>query len=571
MIATTETIDNIIQEFEEGKREKRVWDNHWQLVGEFIFTRKAMFTQSVSQAEFLNDDLFDSTGPQALETMSSSLIGALWPNGARSIKLEPPRDIDGFDLQNKEYYEQITEILVEAMDDPKAGLMTSLEEYMLDQGAFGTSGIAVLSGDEELGTDLLYQAWDVKHMVIQEGRRGNIDVTFNERELTLRQAVLEYGFTSMPAEYQDMINQNSQNLRKKIKILHAIRPREEFNTDSFGSLDMPYMSIHIEMKHKKVLRESGFEEFPAMIARFSKRIGEVYGRSPGMKALPDIMELNAIWEGLTLAIEKQLEPPLAVLDDGSLGNGDIDVGPGAINVVRVNGRIGDKNPIQPIYTVGNIQEVEPLVTKLENSIMNRFSIDRLLDLNNENEMTLGEARIRNQLRAATLRSLFARQISELFTPLIERSVNILFRKGRLGVVPGSPQEAELIAQGITPLYIPEQVLRNISEGRDIYKIKYFTPAMRIMQSEEADGIIQTWDFITTHAGTAPSMKDGINEDESLRILSINLGCPREALNAKDVIDKIRKDRADMAEKQMQMEQARQASETARNAKQAELI
>lgn len=571
MALNSEQAEQLIKEFKENERAKQPWNNHWQLVGEFIFTRKSMFTRDVTQGEFLNDDLYDSTAPQALETMASALIGQLWPNGARSIKLQPARGIDEFDVENKEYFETVTERLVEAMDDPKAGLMTALEEYMMDQGAFGTSGVGIFEGDEEIGSDLVYQAWDVKRMVIVEGKWGRIDTVFIEKEFTLKKMIQQYGFSNIHEEFKEAAKEGPQNLDRKEKVLHVIKPRNIFRNQRLRAQDMPFMSAHIDMKNKHVLRESGFEEMPVKIARFSKRIGETYGRSPGMKALPDVMELNAIWEGLTLAIEKTLEPPLAVLDDGWLGNGKVDVSPGAINVVRVNGRIDSSNPIQPIFTVGNIQEVEPLVTKLENAIVNRFGIDRLLDLNNEHEMTLGEARIRNQLRAATLRSLYSRQISELFTPLVERSFNILFRKGVLGVVAGSPQEQEMLARGEEPLYIPDQIVQQILQGKEIYKIVYFTPAMRILQSDEIEGIFQTWQFISENSQVAPGMVDIVDEDESVRRIAINSGMDVGTLHSKEAVIAQREERAKAAERAQQMQEAREGSEIARNAKQAELI
>lgn len=35
-----------------------------------------------------------------------------------------------------------------------------------------------------------------------------------------------------------------------------------------------------------------------------------WGRSPGMEALPDVLEVNTIWESVTIAIEKDIKPPI---------------------------------------------------------------------------------------------------------------------------------------------------------------------------------------------------------------------------------------------------------------------
>ena len=69
-------------------------------------------------------------------------------------------------------------------------------------------------------------------------------------------------------------------------------------------------------------------------------------------------------------------------------------------------------------------------------------IDRLLDFNNETRMTATETNIRDRDRNATLQSILSRQISSYFTPIIERTFNLLLSDGHLGVLPGTP-EAQL--------------------------------------------------------------------------------------------------------------------------------
>ena len=54
----------------------------------------------------------------------------------------------------------------------------------------------------------------------------------------------------------------------------------------------------------------------------------------------------------------------------------------------------------------------------------------------------GDDEIRDNARLKSLLGLFARQISELFTPLIERSIRIKWRRGDFGVVKGTEEEIE---------------------------------------------------------------------------------------------------------------------------------
>ena len=125
-VTSTDEIDSILQRSKELLDEKTVWNTHWQLVSEYVMTRKSDFTEEFTSGEFLNKDLFDSTAVHSNRTMASSLLGMLWPNGSESFKLDPPKDLNKTKI-NREYYNKITEIMADVMDDPKAGSVTALE------------------------------------------------------------------------------------------------------------------------------------------------------------------------------------------------------------------------------------------------------------------------------------------------------------------------------------------------------------------------------------------------------------------------------------------------------------
>jgi hypothetical protein len=560
------SIDRILNRLKSLKSQKLVWNNHWQVLSEYVMGRKLDFTRTSTPGEFLLDGIYDSTAPRSNELMSSSLIGSLWPNGAKSFRLKSPRELPDTD-EVKVYYDRATQILTDMMDNPKAGLAVALDEYMLDQGCFGTSGIGVLDGDiKQDGTPILFRSWNVREMSISEGRSGRIDTIYREYEWTVERVVAEYDIQNVSEKTRQMF-QNGK-LEEKVMMLHAIEPNRNRVKGNRGVAGMPYVSVHIEIERKHVCKEKGFWTLPIFITRFSKRIGEVYGRSPAMKSLPDILQINIVKESLTVARELQLSPPLGVNDDGRLGNTNIDTSPGAVNVFKTTGRISNDAPVYPLFTVGNTNGAEKDIQELKEDIANAFFIDRLLDFNNESEMTAYEASLRNDMRAQTLRGLFARQIAELFTPLIEYCYQQAFELGLVGVVRGSPEEAELLLNGIEPLYIPDAVLKRMKNGETIFDIEYFTPAMRMMQSEEVEAVVRLWQFIVQNAPLAPDMVDAIDATESAKIVAAGLGAPKRVVRSQEAIEKLRQSKIQAVEEGQQGGQAREMSETARNMAQA---
>jgi hypothetical protein len=454
------------------------------------------------------------------------------------------------------------------MDHDKAGLRTAYDEYMLGEGTFGTSGVEPIEVDDEEGLDVIYKSWGVQEMKIAEGKDGRIDTIYLDLVFPVYRMVAEYGLEKVSEKTRKLFE--AKKFDDDVKLLIAIEPRLIRNYAGKGQLDRPFRAVHIEVDQKTLLKEKGYDELPIKIGRFTKLINEEYGRSPGMDALPSILEANAIWESVTIAIEKNLDPPLGILDDGRLGNSEVDTSAGAINVFNVAGRAGE-NPVFPLYTVGEVRQTTNLLENLEKDISDHFFLDRLLDFNNETTMTLGEVQVRNKMRHQTLGSVFSRQIQEVFSPVIERTVNILFKKGKLGVLENSVEHTMAVLEGRDVLIIPPKVAALIKAGKDFYEIEYHTPATQIMNAEESEGIFRAWQFAQALESTTPGASLVLDDEKSVRRFTEISGAPSEIIRSvqavKEIKDEIDKER----QEQKEMAMAQQAAEAARNAGQSGLF
>lgn len=550
----------------ELEREKSPFNSVFQLVSEFIMNRKQNFYAEISPGEFLCSELFDNTGYYSKGQLASALIAMMWPGGGRSLRLGPPRGVPDTE-EHKKFYENATDQMVHSFDNAKSGFDLSLDEYFGDAVSYGTSGVYSKEGPT-YDTPVQYVTWNIKAMYIAENSVGVVDTVYKKAKYTVRQLIQEYGEENVSAEVRQKFNEGV-NWSDEIDVVHVIEPRLKRNPKKNNNKNMPWMSLHFEVKSGKILRESGYEEMPVAVCRFEKVVGEVYGRSPGMTALPDIIELNSLWEFVTVGAEKTLDPTLLVLDDGRLGGGHIDTSAGGLIVYNSNGRMDNTPPVQPLYTVGSFDGVEMLITKLVDSITQAFYIDRLLDLNNETTMTAYETSVRNSLRGMSSQGLFTRQIKELFIPLIERTFNLNFKKGLMGVIHGSKEEAQLLDAGIEPIYIPDMIAQRMIQGLEVYNVEFITPAQRLMQSEELKGIMTSFDFATSHRDVAPQGIDNFDVDEIFRDVHELSGASSKTLNSMQTVEEIRRMRQAAEERAEALEQAKVASEAAMNVSQAE--
>lgn len=562
----SEKINRILEQYRILKQEKEPYNSVYKVISKYVRLRGFDISLE-SSPQFNIEDVYDSTAPNSLFTMSAALLGNMWPNGARSFRI---LKADSLPDSNEilKYFEEISRRVANAMDHPKAKLSIALDECTNDNGAFGTCGIACFPNNSK-DNPVQYKVWNVKTMAIDEDVNGVVDTVFNETKITIKQLIDMYGYQNVSENSRKLWD--NRRYTDTVNVLHAIYPRtfEEQREGGKTNKGMPYASVHIEMGAKHILRESGFTRMPIVVGRFYRVPGEKYGRSAAMQVLPDIVEINSVRQQETLAIELSLKPPFVVMDDGSLGADEIDFSPWGITVVNMSGRIaGAADPIKPLYTVGELQYTQKHIEQLIANITQGFFIDRLLDLNNETRMTLGEAQIRNRIRGDSLTSIFNRQESEIFTPLIDITISYMLNMKLLGVPKGSEDEYLALANGDKALIVPKEVESLISQGREWYKIQYISPAKRMQQAEELQGIYSTLEIAVSAANIDPTVLDWLNKDVMLRRATELSGGPVELINDANTVMNAKVARAQQAEAKAKAEAERNQSEIVRNYAQA---
>lgn len=547
---------NTIDRYKQSSLEKYNFNIHYQVIAEYFQTRKADFTINFVPGTFLNRDLYDATGVMAGNVAAGALLGMLWPEESKNFQIVRPRNIPDT-TEVRDYYNEISHRLNSSMGNIECGLMLSLNEYMRDEVFFGTCGIGAFEPDYSNMSDechFLFQAWDIKRMVIDEGPNGFVNRVWYEREETAEQCAMEFGLENLSKKVQDLYRKGSSGKLTKVRILHAIEPRYERNPNGVSVFDLPVSSLYIELDEVHLIKESGYERMPVFVGRLMKNIRERYGRSFAMDALPDVLELNALREMEIIATEKLLDPPLGVIDDGRLGANTIDTSAGAVTVFNVSGRIGNQPPVFPLNTVGDLKSIKDRIEELKQSVSNHFMIDRLLDLNNETEMTAFEVNERQKLRAYVLNPIFSRQYTEVFSPLIHWCFNMELSRGYLGVMPMSEKHVQSVMFGEPVLVIPVVIAQAILRGEHVYDIKYLTPAARMMQAQLASGILTTWKFMNDVAQTQPEIYDNVDEDMSVQLIGDYSGAPAEIFRSTEMRTDIRNSRAQQQQADKKFEQ-----------------
>lgn len=480
------------------------WNTLWRFVGEYVSYIKQDFDQEHSQGESLVENVFDDSANFAAKQGSSALLGLLWPSTAEnSIEIMPPPDLEAASDQEKAWYtDVVTPVLTQAMDSDATNLQLALQEYMLDQFVFGTSGIGTFYEDGKL----LYIPYSVKELYIDEGREGTVDTVILMYHWTAYRIIQEYGEDNVHEE----IRKFKDDATRKFKIAIVYAPVERIAPEEKDP-KFPIKNLHVDLKNKKVMQDDGHFEMPIHVGRFAKKMNERYGRSPAIDAKPTIVDINNQRENYRLAVEYLWKPALVVPSNNILGNGVIDISPGAANSLDASAFAnGVRDPIKPIFSVDprGVQLIMERIAQLTDTLSRHFLIDKLLDFNNQTQMTATEAGLRSNIRNSALSSLIQRQNAELIIPMIRRTFNLLLRANRFGYKKNDADSvkmalaAEKLGEEVS--YIPDRIAERIVQGgKAIIDIKFKTPAYRLGNSDKLEGMLQHVNFQQTLASTNP--------------------------------------------------------------------
>lgn len=355
---------------------------------------------------------------------------------------------------------------------------------------------------------------------------GEVDTVFREYLMTVRNAVKFFGLNNLDEQIQEKYK-NVQCWNEKIRILYAVYPREEYDTNIKNAQNMPYAAVYIDLDHNKLIEEKGFNEMPFAVFQWDRISGLPYSNSPAISAMPDIKALNIIRSSSLKIAQTSAEPPLVV--------------PSYIKTVNLipRGRTYVDDPqrdiIQPIKTGENYPITLQVLQDYEQKVKDWFFVDFFLMLQaKQGQMTATEVMELQGEKSATLANLVV-ALNETLNKIIKRSFNILAKNGKI------PQ--------------PPETLRDTDAAM---KIDFVGPLAQAQQKFHAmGGITQALNLISPIMQLFPNSADYIEGDKLMLQAMEGQGMPQAVIREEEDVKKIREARA-QAEAQAKAQAEQQA-------------
>ena len=424
----------------------------------------------------------------------------------------------------KEWLEDATARMYDAI--AKSNFQQEIFECYHDLIAFGTACLMI---EEDQDDVLLFSARHIKEIYIQENKKGYVDTLYRRFKMPSQAAADKFGIENIS---KDLINKVRKTPFDDHEIVHVIRPRFDFDPGKQDKKNMPFQSIYMEYENGHIISVGGFKENPYVIPRYLKASTEIYGRSPGMNALPDVKVLNKMVENALKAAAKQIDPPLLIPDDGMIA--PVRMSPGSINYYRA----GSRDRIETLQIGQATSTTLNNENQRRDAIVKMFHVDQLVIAENRN-MTATEVLQRQEEKMRILGPVLGRLQSELISPLIIRIFNIMLRQGLFLPAPDILQQQEL-------------------------NIEYVSPMALAQRSQELQSIMRGLELFGSMAQAMPVM-DYIDENGFIKQIIDILGLPASMIKSDAQVQQIRQERAAEQQQQMEMQQQLAESQVAKNA------
>ncbi|TVR97384.1 MAG: phage tail protein [Rhodospirillales bacterium] len=430
--------------FRRAKAHRAPWERIWQECYEFALPLRAGAGASGSPGDRRGDRLFDGTAPDAIDQLAASLLSQLTPSFAPWFRLVPGSDVsvaDERDLAGE--LERSTRIMLAHFD--RSNLATELHQCLLDLVTAGTASLAFEEARPGEPSAFHFAAVPLFQVAVEDSGTGRADTTFRVTALPAEQLAERFPAAAARGEVARLADLAED---RRVPVVEAVIP------DGAACHYLAFVEPAGTAAEPMVLAQGRFRTSPFINFRWLKAPGEVYGRSPVMKALPDIKTANKVVELVLKNASIAATGIWQADDDGVLNPATIKLVPGTI-IPKAVGSSG----LTPLPAPGRFDVSELVLEQLRARIRRALLVDQLGEVHGP-RMTATEVLERAAEVARIFGATFARLQAELLLPLLTRAHAILVRRGEIADLPIDGRLVEVHCRAVRGPFEAQQEAQN---------------------------------------------------------------------------------------------------------------
>ncbi len=514
------------------------WTQHWAVLAQYLDPRRNIWlTQGATtqpspntmvRGRMINRAILDNTGGTASQMCANGMMSGLTSPSRPWFKLRQSINMT-LDAAGQSWFDAVEDRMYRVMAG--SNFYEAIHTMYGDLVSYGTAPMVIYEHPKRIiqcyntvaGEYMLAVGSDMK------------PETLNRQFLMTVSAIVEmFGLENCPADIQGLWATKGATLETEKIVCHSVEPNFPVSGRDGQKREVLRGPFTYREAYwiwgssgERPLSIRGFNEAPFVAPRWAVTSNDAYGRSPGMDALPDIMQLQLMTMRKGEAIEKQVRPPL--LADQTLKNQPSSILPGHITYVP---QLGPNNGMKPIYTVNpDLQYMIEDIKEIQGRIQRVFFNDLFMAvLNLDTVRSATEIVDRRAEKMTLLGPVIERFQNEALSPTIRRIFAIMARKGLLPPLPPS--------------------LRGVPVN-----IEYISPLAIAQRASATAGIERIFGVAGNLVGVWPEVKYKIDPLKALDKYADYLSIPREILRTDDEVHQ-------MMDQEMQAQQQQQAQQNA---------
>lgn len=516
-------VAEVMARFERAKERRRPYERHWRDADRLVMLEDGFDGSDEYRPAGRTDNanaVANDTAPNAADTLASAMSSFLTNASMRWFGLRLKNQSVSLGQEEQGWLYDATTQILDYLSTTTSRFGMASDELYTQLVGYGFGAVLIR---EPLGGPLTFQCRDLNTLWINEDSDGNVNEVYYKTKMTVREAAKKFGKENLPPAMQDAFeDETGRQLMQEHCFIQAIFERDEYNARKMDSLNMPWASLWIAEKGKKIVRESGYRQNPYLTPRWRKRPQDPYGKGPGYKAMPGIKTVNVMDDDILTAAELQIAPPMLI---PSTMKGMVRMRPRGLNYIQ--GSV--QNRPEPLFTGGNVGISEQLLERREERIREAYMTD-VLKVPMSDRMTAAEFFGRRNDGLQLLNPVIERLNLEWLAPVIMRTFGYLFK---IGVIPPPPDSIA---------------------GMEM-AIEYTNPMALARRANEAQSMAAFWE-----GAAAPLAVDGqaalnIDSDENIRLLARAHNINPRMLRKTADVNNIRATLAQQQQEQLELERA----------------
>ena len=516
----------VINEHGRLENDMAQWKSHYDEVAQYFIPRKDNIYGQAIKGEKKFNLLYDAEGVRAVDDLAAVLAStmfnpqALWFDFiAKDRSLRTDRV--------KKWLANSVLGMLEVFRD--SNFHTSIIEVLTDLCSIGTSVLRIEPDDEDV---LRFYPQTIYQVCVDENNKGLIDTVSRGFCWDKRKILQEYG------KDREFIKNKIETLmgedcNREFSIIHRVSPRHRAERlGNIGTKAMPWASIHVIKELGLTLRESGFEEFPYAVPRWSKLTEEKLGRSPAMKTLSDAKMLQEEKKVFIKGAQLLIGPPLQLPDQGFLTK--LKIAPFSSNYRRKG-----RDKAEPLFTGADPGIGVDMLGMTKEDIRKGFFLDRL-NVELGDRATATEVIQKRDENLRVIGPVSNRLDRELIKPIVTRGFGVMFRKGEFGTPPAELQDGAIMG------------------------IRYLSMIARAQMIADSENFFRAISATEPMISTQPELLQNIDGDKLFRLNLDKYGIDPNIVRSEAEVKKLREQQQQAIQQQAEREQMLAEGQTIKN-------